>query len=100
MLIDFRKARLVTGLMLDVVKLTENGRKPLHTYENEPIYNSLNVLADFAQAESVKRAPPTKTERNRGKAEEIHFSTTSQWTKKIRLRILRVLTEKKQRQLS
>ena len=89
MLIDFRKARLVTGLMLDVVKLTENGRKPLHTYENEPIYNSLNVLADFAQAESVKRAPPTKTERNRGK-----------WTKKIRLRILRVLTEKKQRQLS
>ena len=95
-LIDFRKAKLVTGLMLDIVKLTENGRKLLHTYEKEPTYNSLNALADFAQAEFVKRAPPTKTERNRGRAEEINFRTASQWTKKIRLG---VLAEKKQQQI-
>ena len=76
--------------------MTENGRKLLHTYEKEPTYNSLNALADFAQAEFVKRVPPTKTESNRGMAEEINFRTASQWTKKIRLD---VLAEKKQQQI-
>ena len=82
--IDFKKAKAVTSLMLEVVKMTEDGRKLLHTYANEPTYNSLNALADFAQAEFVKRAPPTKTKRKRGRAEEINFRTASQWTKKIR----------------
>jgi len=82
---DFKKARTVTGLMLDVVKMTEDGRQLLHTYQNEPTYNSLTALADFAQAEYVKRAPPTKSNRKRGRAEEINFRTASGWTKKIRL---------------
>ena len=82
---DFKKARTVTGLMLDVVKMTEDGRQLLHTYRNEPTYNSLTALADFAQAEYVKRAPPTKSNRKRGRAEEINFRTASGWTKKIRL---------------
>jgi hypothetical protein len=82
---DFKKARTVTGLMLEVVKMTEDGRQLLHTYQNEPTYNSLTALADFAQAEYVKRAPPTKSNRKRGRAEEINFRTASGWTKKIRL---------------
>ena len=76
---DFRKARKVTGLMLEVVKMTEDGRQLLHTYRNEPTYNSLTALADFAQAEYVKRAPPTKSNRKRGRAEDINFRTASGW---------------------
>ena len=56
MLNDFKKARTVTGLMLEVVKMTEDGRQLLHTYQNEPTYNSLTALADFAQAEYVKKS--------------------------------------------
>ena len=96
--IDFKKAKAVTRLMLDVVKMTEDGRKLLHTYENEPTYNSLNALADFAQAEFVKRAPPTKTKRKRGRAEEINFRTASQWTKKIRHGLLAEKQRQQQQQ--
>lgn len=51
---DFRKAKTVTRLMLEAVKMTEDGRKLLHTYQNEPTYNSLTALADFVQAEYLK----------------------------------------------
>lgn len=73
---DFRKAKTVTRLMLEAVKMTEDGRKLLHTYQNEPTYNSLTALADFVQAEYLKRAPPTKTNRKRGREEEINFRTS------------------------
>ena len=82
---NFRKAKTVTGLMLEAVKMTEDGRQLLHTYQNEPTYNSLTALADFAQAEYVKRAPPTKSNRKRGRAEEINFRTAAVWGKKVRL---------------
>ena len=42
-------------------------------------------MSHFAQAEYLKRAPPTKSNRKRGRAEEITFRTASGWTKKIRL---------------
>lgn len=62
--------------MLEAIKMTEDGRKLLHTYQNEPTYNSLTALADFVQAEYLKRAPPTKTNRKRGREEEINFRTS------------------------
>ena len=66
-----------------------------HTYQHEPTYNSLTALADFAQAEYVKRAPPTKTNRKRGRAEEINFRTAAVWGKKVRLALQ---AEKEQQQ--
>ena len=73
--------------MSEIVELTEEGRKKLHTFQKEPSHNSLSELANFAQEEFLKLAPPLKGGKKRSNLDSVSFGTASNWCSYIRKKV-------------